>query len=124
MITVSSAALVDNVIKSIKVQFKLKDLGSLNYFLGMKVTFIDDYLLLNQKKYVQELIAKVGLTEMSCFLTPMSGTCLICTGMDTSTKVFHAANLYRSTICTSTHLCNDTEHSLCCPQVESIYANT
>lgn len=36
-------------------------------FFGMEVTSVEDFMILNQKKFVQELIAKVGLLNMSSF---------------------------------------------------------
>lgn len=105
VITGTSVDLVSNVITSINVQFKLKDRGSLNYFLRMEVMSGDDFLLVNQMKYVQELIEKVGLTEQSYFLTPMTGTCLTCRCMDTCFELFHDETLYISTIGVLQHIC-------------------
>lgn len=68
----TSTSLVESVITSINAQFTLKDRGNLNYFLGIEVTSCDYYLLLNQKKYVQDLNMKVGITDLSSFPTPMT----------------------------------------------------
>lgn len=70
VITCTSSILVDAVIQSIHAQFKLEDLGSLNYFVGIEVTSGDDYLLLNQKTYVHELLLKVGISDMTSFPLP------------------------------------------------------
>lgn len=73
VITGTSSILVDEVIKSIYAHFKLKDLGSINYFLGMEVTSGEDYLLLNQKKYVHELLLKIGVSVMPNLLSHSHG---------------------------------------------------
>lgn len=52
VITDTSTAMINSVIKYINDKFKLTDLSSLNYFLRMEVTSGDDCVLLNQKKYV------------------------------------------------------------------------
>lgn len=62
VITGTSANMDDDVITSIYAQFKLKHLRRLDYFLGIEVTSGDDFLLLNQKKCVQELLIKVGVS--------------------------------------------------------------
>lgn len=90
----TSHELVEIVITSINDKFKLKDLGSLIYFLGMEVYTCDDYLLLSQKKYIQELISKVGLSNASIFPTPMAGTCITHTCMYTCTNLFYDESLY------------------------------
>lgn len=40
----------------------------------------DDYLLLNKKTYVQELIVKVDMSNDNPFPTPITGTCIKHTG--------------------------------------------
>lgn len=72
----------------------------------MEVTTSYDYLLLNQKKYVQELLLKVGILEMSTFSTPMIGNCLT----HTSTDIFHDETIYRSTFGTLQHICVTRPH--------------
>lgn len=52
----SDAATIEFNISQINIEFKLKDLGVLNYFLGMNVQVGDDCLLLGQKKYINELL--------------------------------------------------------------------
>lgn len=82
----------------------MKDLGSLNYFLGMEVTSGDDCLLLNEKKYVQALLTKLGVSEMTSFPTPMLCNCLSRNGMELCSELFHDETLYRSTIGALQHI--------------------
>jgi hypothetical protein len=51
--------------------FEMKDLGSLNYFLGLKVLSSTDGLLLSQAKYASDLIVKAGLTDNRNETTPL-----------------------------------------------------
>lgn len=70
------ASMVDTIINSIHAKFELNDLGNIINFLGMEVTTGDDYLLPNQRKYIQYIIPKVGLSEASTIITCMIGTFL------------------------------------------------
>jgi len=58
-------------------QFKIKDLGALNYFLGMEVLQVIDGIVLAQRKFAQELIAEYQcdvLPPVSCPLKLPSTT--------------------------------------------------
>ena len=63
-------------------QFEMKDLGHLNYFLGLEITHSTDGLYITQAKYAYELLSRVGLTnsktvdtlvELNAHLTPLGG---------------------------------------------------
>lgn len=98
VVTSSYSYAILDVIHSINNETKLKDLGGLNYFLNIEVTTTDNYLLLNQKKYIQEIIEKLGLTEASSFPTPMTDPFLTKIGMSTCTEPFEDETLFRSNI--------------------------
>lgn len=98
VVTVTSSSVISHVIHSINNEFRHKDLASLNYFLGMEVTTTDNYLMLNQKKNIHELIEKLGLTQAFNFPTPMTGSCLTKTCMISCTEIFLDDTLFRSTI--------------------------
>ena len=62
--------------------FEMKDLGTLGYFLGLKVTSSFDGYYLSQTKYASDLLSKVGITdnkivstflEYNAKLTPLDG---------------------------------------------------
>ena len=63
-------------------QFEMKDLGHLNYFLGLEITHSTDGLYITQAKYTSELLSRAGLTnsktvdnlvELNAHLTPTGG---------------------------------------------------
>lgn len=54
--------------KSLNGQFSLKILGTLGYFLGIEVKSLhDDLLLLNQAKYVLDILSKTNMKGTSLF---------------------------------------------------------
>ena len=63
-------------------QFEMKDLGHLNYFLGLEITHSTNGLYITQAKYASEFLSRVGLTdsktvgtpvELNAHLTPLGG---------------------------------------------------
>ncbi|XP_019255206.1 PREDICTED: uncharacterized protein LOC109233798 [Nicotiana attenuata] len=52
-------------------QFKLKDLGELKYFMGIEILRSATGVLLNQRKYVLELISEMGLSGAKPAITPL-----------------------------------------------------
>lgn len=61
-----------SVVKSfLHDQFKIKDLGSLNYFLGIKVFHSDSRILLHQRKFVLDLLAEFHCSDVSHVLCPL-----------------------------------------------------
>ena len=52
-------------------QFEMKDLGHLNYFLGLEITHSTDELYITQAKYASELLSQAGLTNSKIIDTPV-----------------------------------------------------
>jgi len=94
IITGSSSALVNDLVLKLDSVFSLKNLGSLNYFLGIEVKHLaDNSLLLTQSKYIKDLLAKTNMFECNPINTPMMSSCKLSRqGSDTS----HDNSLYRS----------------------------
>ena len=44
-------------------QFEMKDLGHLNYFLGLEITHSTNGIYIAQAKYASELLSRAGLTD-------------------------------------------------------------
>ncbi|XP_057532984.1 uncharacterized mitochondrial protein AtMg00810-like [Amaranthus tricolor] len=52
-------------------EFAMKDLGSLNYFLGIRVTKHKGGLFLSQRKYAKEIIERAGMGSCKPSLSPV-----------------------------------------------------
>ncbi|KAL0539481.1 hypothetical protein IC582_023695 [Cucumis melo] len=62
--------LINTLIKSLDKQFALKDLGRLTYFLGFLVNYIESGFILNQEKYVSDLLHKLQLNGLKPVPSP------------------------------------------------------
>jgi hypothetical protein len=62
---------ISNLRDFLSHNFVIKDLGSLNYFLGLEVLSSTDGILLSQAKYASDLIAKAGHTGNHTETTPL-----------------------------------------------------
>ncbi|XP_075083829.1 uncharacterized protein LOC142167796 [Nicotiana tabacum] len=67
----SNANLIIEAKHVLHQKFKLKDLGELRYFLGIEVLRSKAGVILNQRKYVLELIFDMGLSGAKPVITPM-----------------------------------------------------
>ncbi|GKU92257.1 hypothetical protein SLEP1_g6006 [Rubroshorea leprosula] len=61
---------IDELKQFLSHRFEMKDLDSLSYFLGLKVTSSDDGYLLSQVKYASDLVSKASLTDSKIVSTP------------------------------------------------------
>jgi hypothetical protein len=52
-------------------QFEMKDLGSLNYFLSLEVSFDSTGYYLSQAKYASDLLSRVGITDCKTVDSPL-----------------------------------------------------
>ena len=55
----------------LKGKFKIKDLGKLNYFLGIEVVDCENGICLNQRKYVLDLLSEYGMLACKPSKTPL-----------------------------------------------------
>ena len=56
-------------------QFEMKDLGPLNYFLGLEVSSSADGYYLTQAKYTSDLISQASITDSKIVDTPIEYNC-------------------------------------------------
>jgi hypothetical protein len=68
----SSSEATTGLLKELKKDFALKDLGELHYFLGMEVTKVRDGINLSQDKYAIDLLRKVNMFDCKPVSTPIS----------------------------------------------------
>jgi histone deacetylase 1/2 len=96
IITGSSTTLVQTLVQKLDSAFSLKQLGDLDYFLGIEVKNLSDgSLLLTQSKYLKDLLIKTNMLDCKPIATPMMSSCKLSkTGSDNVTD----ATLYRSVV--------------------------
>merc|ERR1712002_1415877 len=62
----------------------MKDLGKLNYFLGVSIVQDDDHIFINQSAYIQSLLKKYGMENSKPVLTPIEVNCILEKAVDDS----------------------------------------
>jgi hypothetical protein len=72
IINSSNTVTVDALLWDLGSEFELKDLGDLQYFLGIQVIKQGDGLVLCQEKYATDLLKKVGMQHCKPVATPLS----------------------------------------------------
>ena len=71
IITASTIALLDDLIGSLKKEFRMADLGALHYFLGIVVQSLPNGLFLCQQKYASDLLERAGMLSCKSITTPL-----------------------------------------------------
>ncbi|XP_015170164.1 uncharacterized mitochondrial protein AtMg00810-like [Solanum tuberosum] len=71
LITGNHPNLVAQVINSLASRFSLKNLGELNYFLGIDVKRVPNGIILSQSQYILEILSDVDMTDCKGVATPM-----------------------------------------------------
>jgi histone deacetylase 1/2 len=68
----SSDSAISALLRTLSTDFALKDLGDLHYFLGIEMHKHSNGLLLNQEKYANDIIQRVGMKHCSPCPTPLA----------------------------------------------------
>lgn len=63
IITGKNEEKISNLKKKLFMEFEMKDLDNLNYFLGIEVLRSSLGIFINQKKYVLDLLAKIKMLD-------------------------------------------------------------
>lgn len=74
ILTGNSKNLTNSIISFLGAKFSLKDLGPLNYFLGIEVLPKPNGLLLSQHKYIRDLLQHTQLDGAKVVCTPLAAT--------------------------------------------------
>ncbi|KAG6415796.1 hypothetical protein SASPL_123214 [Salvia splendens] len=94
IVTGNDQSLLQRFISQIHKEFAIKDLGRLNYFLGLEVSYTHDGLFIGQAKYAHDIIKRVELLDSKPVATPLSaGEVLVREG-----SPFRDPSLYRSLV--------------------------
>jgi hypothetical protein len=75
--------------------FEMKDLGQLNYFLGLEVTSGSDGYYLSQAKYASDRLSKAGLTDNKTCTSPLEPNIRL---LATDDESLSDATLYRQLV--------------------------
>ena len=95
IVTASQPSDIDTLLCHLQLDFAIKDLGNLNFFLGVEVLPTTNGLLLSQKRYILDLSGKTKMLDAKPLSSPMASS--------TSLSAFEGdplpdATLYRSTV--------------------------
>ena len=63
---------VQALLRDLRTEFALKDLGELNYFLGFEAKKIKDGIVMSQEKYASDIIKRAGMINCKSLNTPLS----------------------------------------------------
>lgn len=74
LITGNSMTLIRHVITALSHKFSIKDLGPLNFFLGVEVIPTSNGLFLSQQKYIRDLLARFNMESIKETTTPLCST--------------------------------------------------
>ncbi|KAJ0435806.1 putative RNA-directed DNA polymerase [Helianthus annuus] len=85
---------IKSFISCLNKEFAIKDLGKLNYFLGLEVTYTQNGLFLNQSKYTLDILTRAKMLDAKPAPTPLSTNVSF---VSTGTK-FSDATFYRSIV--------------------------
>jgi hypothetical protein len=72
IVTGSSGEVIAALLKDLSSEFALKDLGTLNYFLGIEVKPSQGGIILSQEKYAADILKRVGMSKCKVSPTPLS----------------------------------------------------
>lgn len=96
LLTGTNKTIIESLIRVLHQQFRLKDLGNLNHFLGIQISHLSTGgFHLSQKKYIQDLLYKSNMANSKGAHTPMT------TGSRLSAlddQPFQDVHLYRSIV--------------------------
>lgn len=94
IITDNNPPLMNNFISRTHHEFAIKDLGRLNYFLGLEVSCTSYGLFVGQAKYAHDILERAELLDAKPVTTPLaSGESLLSPG-----SPFRDPTLYRSLV--------------------------
>jgi hypothetical protein len=74
IITTSTSSAIDDLLQQLCIEFAIKDLGPINFFLVVEVIPLQSGLLLSQKRYIIDLLKKTNMLEAKPKSSPMSSS--------------------------------------------------
>jgi hypothetical protein len=95
IITTSKPESIDDLLLSLTHDFAVKDLGNLNFFLGIEVLSNPYGIILSQHRYIIDLLHRTKMSEAKPITTPMASTTSLSAFEG---ELFPDLTLYRSTV--------------------------
>jgi histone deacetylase 1/2 len=74
IVTGNSVKAIEVLLKKLKTDFALKDLGDLNFFLGIEVKSVQGGVLSSQAKYASDILRRVNMLHCKPSPTPLSSS--------------------------------------------------
>jgi hypothetical protein len=74
IITASVPEAIPDLLQHLRTSFAIKDLGKLNFFLGVEVTALTSGLLLSQRRYILDLLKRTNMLEAKPISSPMASS--------------------------------------------------
>lgn len=74
IMTGNDSALIDTLLSSLSRTFKIRDLGTLNFFLGIETLPTQDGFVLSQQRYMKDILVRAGMIDCKALSTPASIT--------------------------------------------------
>ena len=74
ILTGNNPKVITYVVHSLSKLFAIQDMGSLSYFLGIEIVPKGADIILSQKKYILDILARAGLSESKPVVSPISST--------------------------------------------------
>lgn len=74
IVTSNIPSAVDKLVAQIRQEFATKDLGRLNYFLGLEVHYTDSGLFLGQSKYAHYILLCANLPDAKPISSPLASS--------------------------------------------------
>ncbi|GKV51107.1 hypothetical protein SLEP1_g57782 [Rubroshorea leprosula] len=74
LITGSNSAIISKLIHAMSTRFSLKDLGELNFFLGVEAIHTTTGLFLSQRRYIEDILHRSHMENSKAVSTPLAST--------------------------------------------------
>lgn len=70
----NDSVLINELLGRLSQAFKIRDLGSPNFFLGIETLTSPDGVVLYQRRYMKDILARAGMSDCKALSTPASIT--------------------------------------------------
>jgi hypothetical protein len=102
LITCSKQSAIKDLLVDLHKDFAVKDLGSLNFFLGIEVVKCSRGVILSQQRYILDLLKRSNMLEAKPVGSPMAASTHLSAFEG---EVFNDPTLFRSTVGALQYLC-------------------